>query len=415
MKKLILILALALLLCSCADAATKIGLDRLNWSQSIDGIKFSGTAPASTTGVLYNDSGTLKFNGASVGGSGSPNEYTTILKIASGSIYEYDGDGNMLDSGSSSTPADVHDIIEHAIGRGGTCLMLAGTYDIGANEINPPTDGSRWVLEGEDRETVIIKGSGTQVFNFASTSGTYRETGCIRNLTIDGSTGTAHGIVIAAKYCRTEIAYRVNIENCVDAISISDSVDLDFTDVRISTCSYGVKILTGCTAINFVRPYIDTITNQGIYLEGEVCGCKFSDGVVEMCGNPAIKFYRTSSGKPSGCVLDSLWIEEDGTNDLILFDGNTGTSGWYGPTGNIIQRCTFHCGSDVNAFVITRGRRNIFSENVCFGSGSNHFTISEGAYSETDLILNCVTTGSGHWVVSDSGTTNVKTNVAEAE
>lgn len=35
MKKLILILALALLLCSCGDAATKIGLDRFNWSQSL--------------------------------------------------------------------------------------------------------------------------------------------------------------------------------------------------------------------------------------------------------------------------------------------------------------------------------------------------------------------------------------------
>ena len=38
MKKLILILALVLLLCSCVDAATKIGLDRLNWSQSADGV-----------------------------------------------------------------------------------------------------------------------------------------------------------------------------------------------------------------------------------------------------------------------------------------------------------------------------------------------------------------------------------------
>jgi len=35
MKKLILILCMLLLLCSCADAATKIGLDRLNWSQSL--------------------------------------------------------------------------------------------------------------------------------------------------------------------------------------------------------------------------------------------------------------------------------------------------------------------------------------------------------------------------------------------
>lgn len=78
MKKLILILALALLLCSCVDGATKIGLDRLNWSQSIDGIKFSGTAPASTTGVLYNDSGTLKFNGTDVSLGGGGTYYATV-------------------------------------------------------------------------------------------------------------------------------------------------------------------------------------------------------------------------------------------------------------------------------------------------------------------------------------------------
>lgn len=35
MKKLILMLCMLLLLCSCVDAATKIGLDRLNWSQTL--------------------------------------------------------------------------------------------------------------------------------------------------------------------------------------------------------------------------------------------------------------------------------------------------------------------------------------------------------------------------------------------
>lgn len=45
MNKFILILALALLLCSCADAATKIGLDRLNWGQSLPedaNVRFNG-------------------------------------------------------------------------------------------------------------------------------------------------------------------------------------------------------------------------------------------------------------------------------------------------------------------------------------------------------------------------------------
>ncbi|MFA5408701.1 MAG: glycosyl hydrolase family 28-related protein [Bacilli bacterium] len=45
---------------------TKIGLDRLNWSQSIDGIKFSGTVPEVTAGTLYSNSGTLKFDGSKV-------------------------------------------------------------------------------------------------------------------------------------------------------------------------------------------------------------------------------------------------------------------------------------------------------------------------------------------------------------
>jgi hypothetical protein len=64
MKKLILILALALLLCSCVDGATKIGLDRLNWSQSIDGIKIDpsqinltklGTIDIQDYGAIPND------------------------------------------------------------------------------------------------------------------------------------------------------------------------------------------------------------------------------------------------------------------------------------------------------------------------------------------------------------------------
>lgn len=66
MRKFILIFILFIFFVSCVDGATKIGLDRLNWSQSIDGIKFSNTTPESTTGTLYNDSGTLKFNGSAV-------------------------------------------------------------------------------------------------------------------------------------------------------------------------------------------------------------------------------------------------------------------------------------------------------------------------------------------------------------
>ena len=66
MRKFILIFILFIFFISCVDGATKIGLDRLNWSQSLpsgEGIKFSGTAPATTTGKLYSDGGILEFDG----------------------------------------------------------------------------------------------------------------------------------------------------------------------------------------------------------------------------------------------------------------------------------------------------------------------------------------------------------------
>lgn len=70
MKKLILLLCMLPLLCSCVDGATKIGLDRLNWSQSLpsgEGITFSGTAPILTADHLYTDEGFIKFNGSAIG------------------------------------------------------------------------------------------------------------------------------------------------------------------------------------------------------------------------------------------------------------------------------------------------------------------------------------------------------------
>lgn len=99
MKKLILILALALLLCSCVDGATKIGLDRLNWSQSVDGIIFSGTAPGTTTNALYSDSGTLKFNGSSVAGDNGKSPYDIVFNQSSNETWiAYDSVGAVIDN-----------------------------------------------------------------------------------------------------------------------------------------------------------------------------------------------------------------------------------------------------------------------------------------------------------------------------
>lgn len=111
MRKLILILALALMLCSCVDAATKIGLDRLNWSQSIDGVKFSSAAPETTADVLYSDGGTLMFGAHPA----STSTYDVIIKSVLGSgIFAYSQTGYLLAS-DTVDPYDAGEVFNAAV------------------------------------------------------------------------------------------------------------------------------------------------------------------------------------------------------------------------------------------------------------------------------------------------------------
>jgi hypothetical protein len=111
MRKLILVLALALLLCSCGDAATKIGLDRLNWSQSIDGVKFSGTAPTTMADVLYSDGGKIMFGAHPA----STSTHDVIIKSVSGSgVFAYSQAGELLAS-DTVTPYDAGKVFNVAV------------------------------------------------------------------------------------------------------------------------------------------------------------------------------------------------------------------------------------------------------------------------------------------------------------
>ncbi len=81
MKKIILILALALLLCSCADAATKIGLDRLNWSQDLP---ISDTIDVRSKIVVgnYGDFNAKLYDYVTYNNSGDINTLQTALNDA---------------------------------------------------------------------------------------------------------------------------------------------------------------------------------------------------------------------------------------------------------------------------------------------------------------------------------------------
>ena len=83
MKLIYIALALALLVGSTIGAEPRINTAQVNWTQSLpsgEGVIFSGTAPGTTTNALYSDSGTLKFNGAAIGGASVSPDVTAYIE-----------------------------------------------------------------------------------------------------------------------------------------------------------------------------------------------------------------------------------------------------------------------------------------------------------------------------------------------
>lgn len=200
MRKLILILALALLLCICADGATKIGLDRLNWSQRIDGIKFSGTAPTSSAGFLYNDSGNLKFNGSTICIEGNPGKNGVTVGNHPGCDFVADGINDDV------TVQEAMDFIEPT---GGVLYILGGFeyhFTNGAIYNLSKSSSSSIEIVGIGRPRIFMDGTGPAINmsgNFAGSSALsnylsveHAKRPTIRGLEIIGTTSTSDGIVV---------------------------------------------------------------------------------------------------------------------------------------------------------------------------------------------------------------------------
>lgn len=328
MKKLILILALALLLCSCADAATKIGLDRLNWSQSIDGIKFSGTAPASTTGVLYNDSGTLKFNGSNIGGgSGGASPYDYIIYYDGSQAHAEEADGTPLMTDASNTT-----VIQAAINGlpdGGTILLkdkfvltsgLSSTADIAF-----VGTGYQAGLSGTADPLLTIDGDDTGDVKMYATPHNV-----LKDLAIDTmsdnngveTTGRTHGMCFekvtflargngtllelynwrngAVKNC-----YFSQEENTTTATStgllITGNSTYGMTNGAVTTCVFwDLSVGINATGIN----------------KTEHCGLRITDSNFQNCASNSIKANTVDDIQIIGCMVDSTY----NTNQIELIN-----------------------------------------------------------------------------------------------
>jgi len=136
MKKLLIGFIFIFILCGAVDGATKIGLDRLNWSQSIDGIKFSGISPSSTAGTLYSDSGTLTFGDNPVDNIGLD---TVIIRQNGTNIIAKSSDGYIVATGTVGTNDlevlnDSRDYCHTNYPGGATIAILNGSYTISTFE-----------------------------------------------------------------------------------------------------------------------------------------------------------------------------------------------------------------------------------------------------------------------------------------
>ena len=403
MKKFILILALALLLCGCTDAATKIGLDRLNWSQSIDGIKFSGTAPASTTGKLYNDSGTLKFNGSEITGGIAPCD-AQISKSGSNTILN---DRNGTEIISSSNAGGV---INYAINHSYHSIYIhPGNYSI-TESIDLRTYACH--LEGAGK-TTILYGSVNPIVNIYNTGSYYGDVG-LSNLWIKGAGTRAYdGVRIGRVALDTELMRNVYISNCKDGIWIgSTCFGNDYYSVDVSECYQGIIMNSTdlTTTQRFWGGAVRSSTRYGVKLQSTQVGNLFTGMIIEYNGNNTFPnlYISTTNGAYLcfGNIFRDCWFEDD---TFMVAIG--GTDSWVSARMNVIENCHFVATADgVQAFKVIAGRRNVFKGNMLDSNGHSGAKIDTVATNAVNnIIVENVDDGSVMWSLTDAGTGTVTT------
>jgi len=407
MKKLILFLALALLLCGCcAQGATKIGLDRLNWSQSVDGIKFSGTAPASATGALYNDSGTLKFNGSEI--------IADTMTPFDGQVYKSGSDvilaaanGTILVTTTNAAQA-INYGINHSLH---SIYIHSGNYSI-TESIDLRTYACH--LDGTGKDTILY-GSVNPIINMVNTVSYYGDVG-LSNLWIKGAGNRIYdGVRIGFVALDTELMRNVYISNCKDGIMISGTSSCfgnDYYSVDISECKQG--IVFNSTALTTTQRFwggaVRASTMYGIKLQNSQVGHLFEGMIIEYNGdNTYPNVYMSTTNGAYLCIgniFRDCWFEDD---TFMVAIG--GTDSWVSPRMNVVENCHFVAKSiGVQAYKVIAGRRNVFKGNVLDSNGSSGAKIDTVATNAVNnIIVENVDDGAIVWSLTDAGTTTTKT------
>lgn len=330
MRKIVSILVLLLLLCSCVDGITKIGLDRLNWDHSLpsgDGIIFSGIAPHTTAGTLYSGSGTLKFGDMNINMAMAGTNAGINVEVYKAGNYIYAQNsltGEMIASGAS--PANDDSVLQTACNQGGTIFVHPGTYqDISITSTNVFT------LVGANKyHTVLMKPTDSTCLDLDHSMIT------IENIQIKGdannadSSGYAIDVDDTSSGCVVSNVWIVDVKNGVVASS-----DLHMSDSWIITGPSGGIGIT----IHNSNQYFTDVTVSGNYADNlkPFAGIYIADTggvwfnhcsvwyanfgtVIGSSGNKcsAVFFHDTCVGDYS--TYNDLYISPDGTVMDCHFD-----------------------------------------------------------------------------------------------
>jgi len=291
MRKIILFLALALLLCGCVDGATKIGLDRLNWSQSM---------PYGANIIL--DGGYILGTSLDAG----------IVSVGDGPEYDIDiNDYTIGYQGEAIT--DAIDLAMTRNGNTGANIFIgSGIIDnSNGNEIYINYTG---LVHGVP---LRITGSGLSWYGEGTTIKSPKGM-VIGSAFVDG----VDGAWLSDFYLLGSVTSPANIG--ISCNATAERVNLE--RIRIGQYSVGIQF----------ENYYNNILNNVV-----VGFC--NDGAINISGNHN-QLYNVIIAQPPDCP-DLYGLKVTGLNNIINIDiGVAGEDGgskgiWIVGDGNIVESC----------------------------------------------------------------------------
>ncbi len=408
MRKLLFILALAMLI-SSSQAIKWGGIDlREDANITMDdvfivesgGILFNGTAPTSTTGVLYSDGSTLLYGGQSIGRTAGA--YDCRIYQAGSNTVSVDMNGTVINS---SATAD--DVLDYAVANYNHIYIHAGNY----TGISLNLSGVSPIIEGAGKDETILYNhvNTTPIIDIRNTG--YETGPTLKSLQIksnDVATGVAVGYV-----AMTKLMDDVKISHCRVGLWIASTSFLnDYYSVDISNCFYGLRMNSTSlvTTQRFFGGQVRSSTRYGVWLTNASVGNLFTGTCIEYNGDdtfPNVYIHCTNgSHLTQNNVFSNCWFEDD-----TFIIGINGASEWVSPRGNVIENCHFVAmDADVVCCKVMAGRRNIFAGNYLDSNGNDGKLETSATLAVANVFVNNVDDGSGvDWALTDGGSSTIST------